>query len=387
MQEFDLYQWWKWFCINRLMSQDKRLRGIFHGRLNTIEGPDFESAEFQLDGKIYRGDVEIHIRSGDWQAHGHHMDQNYNQVILHLVLEDADSPVWNSHGQQVPTFSFSRFPPYNSRAAAAMCTPQRRPSDSLLTRLAFERFVHNGRVLVNRMSCSSRDQTLYQQLLYIIGKPQNTLPFLRLSEIMPWRDVITLRSRYHISIKGWFYILRRLAGLIGCEPSYPEERLLSARSFQPKVWSKAGNRPCNRPASRLYGLAFFISRLPSESLYMTWHDILSQRLPVRATLDNLVRLHITPGKSGWGKGQVLEVVGNIILPYFYFESLSAGSDGFGDYLAELFFSLPRANEYSRLRRFRTVYCEDFSFSRDQAYLYIQNHFCATGNCNICPLRH
>ena len=141
MQEFDLYQWWKWFCTNRLMSQDKRLRGIFHGRLNTIEGPDFESAEFQLDGRIYRGDVEIHVRSGDWQAHGHHMDPKYNQVILHLVLEDAADPVLNSLGQKVPTFSFRRFPPCKIQAAAPMCTSQKRPSDALLTRLALARFV------------------------------------------------------------------------------------------------------------------------------------------------------------------------------------------------------------------------------------------------------
>jgi len=387
MQEFDLYHWWKWFCTKRLISRDKRLRGIFHGRLNTIEGPDFESAEFQLDGKIYRGDIEIHVRSGDWQAHGHHMDPKYNQVILHLVLEEASDPVLNSLGQKVPTFSFSRFPPYKIQGAAAMCTPKIRPSDSLLSRLAFARFVHNGRALVNRMSCSNRDQILYQQLLYLIGKPRNTLPFFRLAEAIQWRDIVSLRKRYHISVQGWFYIFRRLAGLIGCDPSYPEERLLSSRSFQSKVWSNAGQRPFNRPASRLYGLAFFISRLPSESLHLSWHDILSQRLPVSATIDNLVRLHITPGKSGWGKGQVLEVAGNIILPYFYFESINAGSNGFADYLAELFFSLPRANEYGCLRKFSTVYHKEFSFYRDQAYLHLQNHFCTTGNCNICPLDH
>ena len=54
MQEYDLYHLWRRFAETGSTTDDGRLIGISPGQLNTSEGPDFESAEFQLDGKIYR---------------------------------------------------------------------------------------------------------------------------------------------------------------------------------------------------------------------------------------------------------------------------------------------------------------------------------------------
>ena len=51
-----LYTIWRAFCQHRMHTQDKRLRGIFAGRLSTACGPDFQGAEFELDGRRYRGD-------------------------------------------------------------------------------------------------------------------------------------------------------------------------------------------------------------------------------------------------------------------------------------------------------------------------------------------
>jgi hypothetical protein len=64
----------------------KRLRVRHPGRWNLQEGPDFRDAEWELDGRRVRGDVEIHFHARDWAAHGHAQDPNYAGVALHVLL-------------------------------------------------------------------------------------------------------------------------------------------------------------------------------------------------------------------------------------------------------------------------------------------------------------
>jgi len=68
-------------CIwsEQLLKKDKlytedglRIEIISTGIWNLEEGPDFKDAEILLEGKgIVKGDVEIHVCSGDWARHGH----------------------------------------------------------------------------------------------------------------------------------------------------------------------------------------------------------------------------------------------------------------------------------------------------------------------------
>jgi rRNA-processing protein FCF1 len=41
----------------------------------------------RINGQEFFGPIEIHLKSSDWFRHGHHLDTNYDQVILHVVLE------------------------------------------------------------------------------------------------------------------------------------------------------------------------------------------------------------------------------------------------------------------------------------------------------------
>src|SRR5690606_833085 len=73
------------------------------GSPNVNSGPDFFNAQIELNGQVWAGNVEIHIKSSDWYAHAHERDPAYDNVILHVVWEH-DAEVFRKNGTAIPTF-------------------------------------------------------------------------------------------------------------------------------------------------------------------------------------------------------------------------------------------------------------------------------------------
>src|SRR3982750_2777386 len=59
------------------------LQIILPGNWNTNQGPDFLEAQVRIGNTLMAGSVELHVRSSQWADHGHGLDPNYNNVILH----------------------------------------------------------------------------------------------------------------------------------------------------------------------------------------------------------------------------------------------------------------------------------------------------------------
>ena len=62
------------------------IRIIYPGRKNDGRGADFRDAVIATSQGVIKGDIEVHVKSSDWQAHRHHQDPAYNRVILHVVM-------------------------------------------------------------------------------------------------------------------------------------------------------------------------------------------------------------------------------------------------------------------------------------------------------------
>src|SRR5436189_5014974 len=90
MTEKLLQYLWQFQYYNRSQLQTttgETVQVLFPGRLNHNQGPDFLDAKIKIGATLLVGSVELHLKTSDWMRHGHQQDKNYNNVILHVVLQ------------------------------------------------------------------------------------------------------------------------------------------------------------------------------------------------------------------------------------------------------------------------------------------------------------
>ncbi len=78
------------------------------GEHNHNSGPDFFNAQLSIDGQLWAGNVEIHVKSSDWYVHGHEKDKAYDNVILHVVWEH-DTDIFRNDNSVIPTLELKNF--------------------------------------------------------------------------------------------------------------------------------------------------------------------------------------------------------------------------------------------------------------------------------------
>lgn len=114
MHESFLHFIWRWrrFDAHSLLSTEGQPIEILHpGEHNSHAGPDFFNARLRIGDTTWAGNVEIHVRASEWLAHGHSDDRAYDNVVLHVVLEE-DQPVRRASGERIPCLELRhRIPP------------------------------------------------------------------------------------------------------------------------------------------------------------------------------------------------------------------------------------------------------------------------------------
>src|SRR5450759_2391348 len=98
------YLWpFQYFNKNELTTIDGDPIQIIHqGSFNTNQGADFSEAKIKIGNTTWAGNVELHIKSSDWNLHNHSADKNYNNIILHVVWQH-DKEIKDIAGNNLPT--------------------------------------------------------------------------------------------------------------------------------------------------------------------------------------------------------------------------------------------------------------------------------------------
>lgn len=136
-----------WFAVASSSSGLKTTQGeslivLDSGRPNDGPGPDVLDATLAIDGKILSGAVEMHRIARGWYEHGHHLDDRYDRVILHVVEQSDDGP-------DLPTLKI--FP----RQVTGECRAQRAITPDELYLAASDRFRQKLAKVVRWRQCKT----------------------------------------------------------------------------------------------------------------------------------------------------------------------------------------------------------------------------------------
>ena len=102
MEELMYYVWQQKMFQSILTLDNAEIEIINPGLRNLDAGPDFFNAKIRINGTLWAGNVEMHVRASDWFRHHHHDDKTYDSVILHVVLQ-ADAVIRLHDGEMVKT--------------------------------------------------------------------------------------------------------------------------------------------------------------------------------------------------------------------------------------------------------------------------------------------
>ncbi len=416
-REEDLYDIWEEFCRKGSWTADFRLCGIYAGQLNRFSGPDFQGAEFELDGKIYRGDVEIHLRTNNWYEHHHHLDRNYDLVMLHLVLDESrQSSVYTSKMREICTIGFKQFPQESKLIKKIYrCADIKKDPDQIelrLKKLALNRLHYRELGIRKNAEKDSYDQVIFSQLMKVLGKPHNEQNFQHLASIFPWDYLMSIREKFNMRPEDWLAFFAVKSGLLESTAEFFLLKPLTDRvaainnkpGLEPTVWCSAGQRPNNRPSYHLKILAHWLDNFEGYSLYQSFKSKLSKRLPfplMLLELETVFKINLYSGKQKnlktqtnikafkWGKSQIIEILGNVIIPFFHWEAASQSSFGFQTYLESFYFFLPQSTPYAKLKAIHKripIFQHKFSrFYMNQGLLTLKDKYCEKRRCQACPL--
>ena len=206
MEESFLHFVWKYklFNQNEIKTTDgEPLRILNPGLHNHDAGPDFANAKIKIGNTIWAGNVEVHLRSSDWEKHNHSDDEAYQNVILHVVYEH-DKQIQRKNGEIIPAFRlrfdnsiFEKYTYLQIAKESIACSTYLQHIDHFfinnwVDRLGVERLERKASEIGQRWKRNNRDieQSFYEQLAISFGLKTNTAPFEQLSRNLPLKTLM-----------------------------------------------------------------------------------------------------------------------------------------------------------------------------------------------------
>lgn len=413
-EDFLHYVWqYKKFDFSNLTTVDGESLTILNfGSYLQKEGPDFFNGRIIINHQEWAGNIEIHVKSSDWYLHSHEKDDNYNNVILHVVWEH-NIPVFRKDNTEIPVLELRKYIPIeileNYKALMApkswiYCESQISMVESFVwqnweERLFFERLEGKYFAVDQLLTETKKDweAVLFCMLAKNFGLNTNGEAFLNMAKSIPFSII----KKEHHEIENLESLLFGMADVLpldaqenytkglnkGFEYLLQKHRLKKA-TVEPVQFFK--HRPDNFPTIRLAQLAM---------LYHKQENLFSKIIDVRK-LKELYQLFDVGSSIYWethyqfdkeslkkkkqlAKSFIDLLVINTIIPIQFAYAKSQGkevSESLLNLLTEV-----TAEKNAVIEKFGYYGLKAKNAFETQSLLQLKNEYCNHGKCMQCAV--
>ena len=394
-------------------TQGQNLAILAVGELNRHAGPDFTNARLRIDDTLWAGNVEVHIKSSDWLAHHHEQDPAYNNVVLHVVLDD-DEPVYRTNGERLPCLELRRLLDPNlcnayyrmlNNALWIPCQNHWHEVKELTKKLWLERLMverlEAKTEVVGRLLEQNRgdwEEMCYQVLLRNFGLRVNMDPCEQVARSLP----LKLIGRHRDNLLQVEALLFGQAGLLDVEFNdvYPRQLQQEYRFLRQKYgleslpagnWKFLRMRPANFPTMRLAQFAVLLyqgSNLFSKILAA--HDIEELAHLFSVTLHGYWSEHYTFDKVSTRKlkhlgGNFIELlILNACIPIIFYYGVYTQDTRYCDQALRLMQELP-PEENHIIDGWKKLGVVPEDAGNSQALLHLKREYCEGRRCLHCAV--
>lgn len=342
----------RWFAGDfgtRFQTTDGRAVEIVqYGVWNRGAGPDFLDAAVSFDGgPPQRGAIELDLAAADWEHHGHGINPDFENVVLHLFATEGHTletfTRTPSHRlvprvQLDPARLDDGVATYPALARPGRCSAPLRDfgaerAESLLVAAARHRLQRKSDRWLRLVAAHGEDEALYQLLAMALGYRENQLPFQLIAQRLPLR---LLRANEE-SAAAW---LLGLGGFLHGREFGPDARVTRRylrgtweawwprraewlRLILPRTaWRLGGSRPANHPQRRLAALAAIVHAWPRVRAIVKAKDPTTAAQQVLSGLGDpfwehhftLTSARQTSTIALLGSSRIAEILANVIYP-------------------------------------------------------------------------
>ena len=425
MKETFLYYLWEHRLVKGPLATTEGipLEIVEPGFRNTDSGPDFLEAKVRIGGQLWAGQVELHVRTSDWNRHGHQHDKAYRNVVLHVVYEHDQNvngiPVLVLKGHFDPLL-YHRYKQIVLSQRWIACERhlseiQPFTRNTWLERLAIERLEEKTRNVEKLLRSNQFDweDTLYRLLMRYFGMKVNNEAFETLASLLPFKTL--LKHADHLE--------QVEAMLLGCagflnhpfEEAYPrllqrEFKVMQAKfgllAMPEERWKFMRMRPINFPTVRLAQLAQMVYR----------HGCLFSKIKTAKTAEDIKALFDVKASEYWdthfrfgvglspsvglpqcdspttmgnrpkhlGEGTADVLMINAVIPLLFcygrFHKDPSYCDKSLSFLEDI-----TAEDNTIIRHFASIGWIAENAKQSQALLHLYNHYCRRKRCLECSI--
>ena len=383
---------------------------IEKGIHNMDAGPDFKNAKIKIGNTTWAGHIEIHINTSDWKKHKHQTDKAYNNVILHVVMEN-DTDINNELGLTIPTLELKDR--INSehlhRHEKLMASLAWIPCQNHFHKFSQDKFplflesllikrLHRKYTRIKRLLHSTNDnweEVLYRLILRYMGMKVNGDAFEILSEKAPHKLLLKCET---LEEKECFLLGQ--AGMLTSKDNYISKlskeynHIKGKFNLEPMTgveWKFARLRPANFPTLRIAQVASLYQNAPqlfNFSLHATSVESIFNKLNIETSA--YWDTHYLPGKETKTKlkkiGQSLKdtLLINAFIPLIYAYGEFTQNQSLIEKAVDMLGMIKTENN-SIIRKWKEMNVLPQSAVQSQALIDLKTNLCDKHKCLSCPI--